>query len=61
MSLGKGDLINIKKKTEKSILAKMVDKDDAIPKMIWMHLFLIEQGYTPHTTILHHDNRNMTT
>ncbi len=60
-SMGKGSVINGSKKqkmnTRSTTESELVGVDDAMPRMIWTHLFTQAQGFTP-KVVLHQDNRS---
>ncbi len=60
-SMGKGSVIDASKKqkmnTWSTTESELMGVDDAMPPMIWTHLFTQAQGLTP-KVVLHQDNRS---
>ena len=62
MSLGKGCGINISSKqkinTRSSTEAELVGMNDAMSMILWVRMFIIEQGYTVSDNIVYQDNQS---
>ena len=62
MSIGKGRVINMSNKqklnTRSSTEAELVSVNDAMALVLWMRMFLIEQGFTVVDNLIHQDNQS---
>lgn len=60
MSLGKGCPINLstKQKINTRSSTELVRINDALALMLWVRLFMIEQGFTVTDNVLHQDNQS---
>ena len=61
-SFGKGTVIDVSKmqniNTKISMELELVGIDEILLEMIWTNHFIQNQGYKPHATVLHQDNKS---